>query len=67
MSLFYKKPHRADGELTLSERKFEAENTAEKMEVSDENHQVKAVEQSDEVELKRNEMEKSSDNVQEMV
>ena len=58
-----KKPHRAAGELTLSERKFEAENTAEKKEVSDE----KAVVQSEEVELKRNEMEKSSDKVQEMV
>ena len=34
-----KKPHRAAGELTLSERKFEAENTAEKKEVSDENNQ----------------------------
>ena len=34
----FKKPHRAAGELTLSERKFEAENTAEKMEVSDENN-----------------------------
>ena len=53
LSLFYKKPHRADGELTLSERKFEAENTAEKMEVSDENNQAKAVVQSEEVELKR--------------
>ena len=31
MSLFFKKPHRADGDMTLSERKFEAENTAEKM------------------------------------
>ena len=35
----FKKPHRADGELTLSEGKFEAENTAEKKEVSDENNQ----------------------------
>ena len=35
----FKKPHRAAGELTLSERKFEAENTAEKKEVSDENNQ----------------------------
>ena len=60
-----KKPHRAAGEL--SERKFEAENTAEKMEVSDENNQVKAVVQSEEVELKRNEIEMSSDKVQEMV
>ena len=34
-----KKPHRAAGELTLSERKFETENTAEKKEVSDENNQ----------------------------
>ena len=59
----FKKPHRAAGELTLSERKFEAENTAEKKEVSYE----KAVVQSEEVELKRNEMEKSSDKVQEMV
>ena len=47
----------------MSERKFEAENTAEKKEVYDE----KAVVQSEEVELKRNEMEKSSDKVQEMV
>ena len=62
-----KKPHRAAGELTLSERKFEAENTAEKMVVSDENNKGKAVVHSEEVELKRNEMEKSSDNVQEMV
>ena len=61
-----KKPHMAAGELTLSERKFEAENTAEK-DVSDENNQEKAVVQSEEVELKRNEMEKSSDKVQEMV
>ena len=61
-----KKPHMAAGELTLSERKFEAENTAEK-EVSDENNQVKAVVQSEEVELKRKEMEKSSDKVQETV
>ena len=64
MSLFFKKPHRAAGEL--SERKFEAENTAEK-DVSDENNQVKAVVQSEEVELKRKEMEKSSDKVQETV
>ena len=35
--------------------------------MSDENNQVKAVVQSEEVELKRNEMEKSSDKVQEMV
>ena len=62
-----KKPHRASGGLTLSERKFEAENTAEKEEVSDENNQVKAVVQYEEVELKRNEMEKSSDKVQETV
>ena len=62
-----KKPHRAAGELTLSERKFEVENTAEKMEVSDENDQVKAVVQSEEVELKRKEMEKSSDKVKETV
>ena len=34
-----KKPHRAAGELTLSEWKFEAENTAEKKDVSDENNQ----------------------------
>ena len=61
-----KKPHMAAGELTLSERKFEAENTAEK-EVSDENNQVKAVVQSEEVEWKRKEMEKSSDKVQETV
>ena len=61
-----KKPHRAAGELTLSERKFEAENTAEK-DVSDENNQEKAVVQPEEVELKRNEMDKSSDKVQEMV
>ena len=59
-----KKPHKASGYLTLSERKFEAENTAEKMEVSDENNKGKAVVQSEEVELKRNEMENSSDKVQ---
>ena len=46
-----KKSHRAAGELTLSERKFEAENTAEK-DVSDDNNQVKAVVQSEEVEWK---------------
>ena len=34
-----KKPHMAAGEVTLGERKFEAENTAEKKEVSDENNQ----------------------------
>ena len=62
-----KKPHRAAGELTLSELKFEAENTAEKMDVSDENNHGKAVVQSEEVELMRKEMEKSSDKVQEMV
>ena len=45
----FKKPHRAAGELTLSEGKFEAENTAEKMEVSDDNNPVKAVVQSEEV------------------
>ena len=56
-----KKPHMAAGELTPSERKFEAENTAEKMEVSDDNNHLKAVVQSDEVELKRKEMEKSSE------
>ena len=61
VEFIFKKPHRAAGEL--SERKFEAENTAEKKEVSDE----KAVVQSEEVELKRNEMEKSSDKVQDMV
>ena len=61
VEFIFKKPHRVAGEL--SERKFEAENTAEKKEVSDE----KAVVQSEEVELKRNEMEKSSDKVQEMV
>ena len=61
----FKKPHRAAGEL--SERKFEAENTAQKKEVSVKNNQVKAEVQSEEVELKRNEMEKSSDKVQEMV
>ena len=61
----FKKPHMAAGEL--SEWKFEAENTAEKMEVSDQNNQVKAVLQSEEVELKRKEMEKSSDKVQETV
>ena len=65
VEFIFKKPHRAAGEL--SERKFEAENTAEEKEVSDENNQVKAVVQSEEVELKRNEMEKSSDKVQEMV
>ena len=65
MSLFSKKPHRADGELTLSEGKFDAENTAETIEVSDDNNQVKAVVQSEEVELKRKEMEKSSAKVQE--
>ena len=59
----FKKPHMAAGEL--SEWKFEAENTAEKMEVSEENTQVKAVVQSEEVELKRKEMEKSSAKVQE--
>ena len=37
------------------------------MEVSDENNQGKAVAQSEEVELRRREMEKSSDKVQEMV
>ena len=31
----FKKPHRAAGKLTLSERKFEAGNTVEKKEVSD--------------------------------
>ena len=36
-------------------------------EVSDENNQVRAVVQSEEVELKRKEMEKSSDKVQETV
>ena len=35
--------------------------------MSDENNQVKAVVQSEKVELKRNEMEKSSDKVQETV
>ena len=59
-----KKPQRAAGEL--SERKFEAENTAEK-DVSDENNQVKAVVQSEEVEWKGKEMEKSSDKGQETV
>ena len=38
VEFIFKKPHRAAGELTLSERKFEAENTAEK-DVSDENNQ----------------------------
>ena len=51
-----KKPHRAAGELTLSERKCEAENTAENMEVSDENNWGKTVAQSEEVELSRKEM-----------
>ena len=60
----FKKPHMAAGQM--SERKFEAENTAEKK-VSDENNQVKAMVQSEEVELKRTEMEKSSDKVQETV
>ena len=36
VEFIFKKPHRAAGEL--SERKFEAENTAEK-DVSDENNQ----------------------------
>ena len=49
VEFIFKKPHRAAGEL--SERKFEAENTAEK-DVSDENNQVKAVVQSEEVEWK---------------
>ena len=44
--------NRAAGEL--SERKFEAENTAEK-DVSDENNQEKSVVQSEEVELQRKE------------
>ena len=39
VELIFKKPHRAAGELTLSERKFEAKNVAEKKEVSDENNQ----------------------------
>ena len=39
VEFIFKKPHRSAGELTLSERKFEAENTAEKKEVSDENNQ----------------------------
>ena len=54
----FKKPHRAAVEM--SERKFEAEKTAEKMEVCDDNNHLKAVVQSEEVELKRKEMEKSS-------
>ena len=37
VEFIFKKPHMAAGEL--SERKFEAENTAEKKEVSDENNQ----------------------------
>ena len=61
----FKKPHRAAGEL--SERQFEAENTAEKMEVPYDNNQVKAVVQSEEVEWKGKEMEKSSDKGQETV
>ena len=43
--------------LTLSKRKYEAENTVKKMEVSDENNQGKAVAQSEEVKLRRKEME----------
>ena len=54
---------KAKEKVALSEWKFEAKNTAEKKEVSDE----KAVVQSEEVALKINEMEKSSDKVQEMV
>ena len=50
VEFIFKKPHRAAGEL--NERKFEAENTAKKMKVSDEDNQVKAVVQSEEVELK---------------
>ena len=41
----FKKPHRAAGKLTPSERKFEADGAAEKNEVTDENDQVKVPEQ----------------------
>ena len=40
----FKKPHRAAGKLTLSERKVEAGGTEEKKEVSDESNRVKAPE-----------------------
>ena len=41
----FKKPHMTAGKLPLNERTFEAKSTAEKMEVSDENTQVKDAEQ----------------------
>ena len=37
-------PHRAAGKLTLSERKFEEENVADKTEMFGENHQAESEE-----------------------
>ena len=45
MASIFKKPHRAAGKLTLSERKFEAGGAMEKKRVYDESNQMNAPEQ----------------------